>query len=129
MVVTERLSVAKVEGVDELFTPGFQEYLLELHDRFTSRIHDLRAKRAAVLDRALKDGVLPGHLPPSDATTLDWQAPPLPEDLKRHGIEITGPASLTSMFINALNPGPDGTRAEGDLDDDEDAAGIGSSTP
>jgi malate synthase len=26
------------------------------------------------------------------------------------------------MFINALNPGPDGTRAEGDLDDDEDAA-------
>jgi malate synthase len=27
------------------------------------------------------------------------------------------------MFINALNPGPDGARAEGDLDDDEDSAG------
>jgi malate synthase len=27
------------------------------------------------------------------------------------------------MFINALNPGPEGERAEGDLDDDEDAAG------
>ena len=39
------------------------------------------------------------------------------------GIEISGPASLTSMFINALNPGPDGTRAEGDLDDDEDSGG------
>ncbi len=123
MVATERLSVAEVEGVDELFTPEFREYLLALHDRFTARIHDLRAKRAVVLDRALKGGVPPGHLPPSDATTLDWQVPPLPEDLKRPGIEITGPASLTSMFINALNPGPDGTRAEGDLDDDEDAAG------
>ncbi len=123
MVVTERLGVAEVEGVDELFTRGFQEYLLALHDRFTARVHGLRAKRAVVLERALKEGVLPGHLPPSDATTLDWQAPPLPEDLKRRGIEITGPAHVTSMFINALNPGPDGTRAEGDLDDDEDAAG------
>jgi malate synthase len=27
------------------------------------------------------------------------------------------------MFINALNPGPEGERAEGDLDDDEDSAG------
>src|SRR5438046_3269584 len=28
-----------------------------------------------------------------------------------------------SMFINALNPGPEGERAEGDLDDDEDSGG------
>jgi len=28
------------------------------------------------------------------------------------------------MFINALNPGPGGERAEGDLDDDEDSAGY-----
>ena len=123
MVVTERLSFEEVDGVNEVFTQGFQEYLLALHDRFTARVHELRAKRAVVLERALKDGILPGHLPPSDATTLDWQVPPLPEDLKRRGIEITGPAHVTSMFINALNPGPDGTRAEGDLDDDEDAAG------
>ncbi len=123
MAATDRLSVAAVEGAEELFTPEFGEFLLALHDRFTARIHDLRAGRAEVLERALKDGVLPGRLPPSDATTLDWQAPPLPEDLKRPGIEITGPASITSMFINALNPGRDGTRAEGDLDDDEDAAG------
>jgi malate synthase len=27
------------------------------------------------------------------------------------------------MFINALNPGPEGERAEGDLDDDEDSGG------
>ena len=34
-----------------------------------------------------------------------------------------GPCSITTMFINALNPGPEGERAEGDLDDDEDSAG------
>ena len=123
MAATDRLCVAAVAGSDELFTPEFCEYLLALHDRFTARIHDLRAKRAEALERALKHGGLPGHLPPSDATTLDWQVPPLPEDLKRPGIEITGPASITNMFINALNPGPGGMRAEGDLDDDEDAAG------
>ena len=39
------------------------------------------------------------------------------------GIEISGPCSITSMFINALNPGPEGERAEGDLDDDEDSGG------
>ena len=47
----------------------------------------------------------------------------MPDDLKKPGIEISGPAALTGMFINGLNPGPEGTRAEGDLDDDEDSAG------
>src|SRR4029450_11155488 len=36
---------------------------------------------------------------------------------------ISGPCSITSMFINALNPGPGGERAEGHLDDDEDSGG------
>jgi malate synthase len=47
----------------------------------------------------------------------------MPEELRRPGIEISGPASITPMFINALNPGPEGCRAAGDLDDDEDSAG------
>ena len=29
---------------------------------------------------------------------------------RRPGIEISGPCSITSMFINALNPGPEGER-------------------
>ena len=56
-----------------------------------------------------------------------WNIPYSSTDLKacleRPGIEISGPCSITSMFINALNPGPEGERAEGDLDDDEDSAG------
>ena len=52
-----------------------------------------------------------------------WRVPTVPAELRKPGIEITGPASITPMFINALNPGVDGVRAEGDLDDDEDSAG------
>ena len=123
MVSTERATFASVEGVDELFTPQFIGYLVALHDRFAPRVHDLRRKRAEVMDRAMRQRMLPTHLPVSEANTGDWQVPPVPEDLRRPGIEISGPASITGMFINALNPGPDGARAEGDLDDDEDAAG------
>ena len=120
---SERIKITPVDGAEELFTLEFVEYLVFLHDRFTLRVRELLSKRAAVLDNALKRGVQPAHPPVSEINTGDWKVPPVPEDLKRPGIEISGPASLTSMFINALNPGPEGTRAEGDLDDDEDSAG------
>jgi malate synthase len=118
----QRITFAPVEGAAQLFTPQFAEYLVSLHDRFTARIHDLRAKRVEVLRRALHDGVMPTHRTPSEATSGDWTVPPVPDELRRPGIEISGPCSITSMFINALNPGPEGERAEGDLDDDEDSA-------
>jgi malate synthase len=123
MVASERVKFVQVEGADELFTPEFVDYLVALHDRFAARVGELREKRAVVLRQALEEGIMPAHLPTSDINTGDWQVPPVPEDLRRPGIEITGPASITSMFINALNPGQDGNRAVGDLDDDEDAGG------
>ena len=75
-----------------------------------------------MIDAAVHRGVQPGHLPPSVATTTDWSVPDMPDELWNPGIEISGPAHMTSMFINALNPGPGGERAAGDLDDDEDSA-------
>jgi malate synthase len=119
----DRVSYAAVDGAAQLFTPPFLEYLVALCDEFTPRVRQLRAQRAAVLERALRRGILPAALPPGPATTGTWQVPPAPADLLRPGIEISGPCSITSMFINALNPGPEGERAEGDLDDDEDSAG------
>ena len=118
-----RVAFAPTEGAAELFSDAFLEYLVHLHEAFARRLQTLRANRAEVLRRALQDGVLPTHPPVSEINTGDWQVPPVPEDLKRPGIEISGPASITHMFINALNPGPGGSRAAGDLDDDEDAAG------
>ena len=123
MVETGRVKYSPVEGAEELFTPEFMEYLALLHDRFTPKIHALRAKRAEVLDKALKQGLPPTSLPVSEINTGDWKVSPVPKELKKPGIEISGPCSITSMFINALNPGPDGERAEGDLDDDEDSGG------
>ncbi len=118
----DRVSYPPVDGAAELFTPAFLDYLVRLHDEFTPRAQALRAARAAVLQRALQHAILPA-LAPSPVTTGSWRVPPVPADLRRPGIEISGPCSITSMFINALNPGPEGERAEGDLDDDEDSAG------
>src|SRR6266446_6132474 len=117
-----RASYTPVDGAGELFTPAFLEYLVRVHDEFTPRVRTLRATRAGVLQAALR-GMPPAPLPPSLATTGSWMVPPVPADLLRPGIEISGPCSITSMFINALNPGPEGERAEGDLDDDEDSGG------
>jgi malate synthase len=118
-----RVKFATVEGAATLFTPAFCDYLERLHDRLDARARDLRARRRVVLDRALREHALPNHPPVSTANTGTWQVPSMPDELKRPGIEISGPCSITSMFINALNPGPEGERAAGDLDDDEDSGG------
>ena len=118
-----RVTFAPVEGAARLFTPAFCAYLALLHDRLDARARALRAARRATLERALRQHLLPGHPPSSEATAAPWQVPPVPDELRTPGIEISGPCSITSMFINALNPGPEGERAEGDLDDDEDSGG------
>jgi malate synthase len=122
LLAASRVHFTPVEGAAELFTPAFLAYVLRLHDEFTPRIGALRAERAAMLQQAHRHGIMPTHLPPSAINTGDWKVPPVPQDLLKPGIEISGPASITHMFINALNAGPEGSRAEGDLDDDEDAA-------
>jgi malate synthase len=119
----QRVAFSPVEGAASLFTPEFLDYVVGLHDALTPRARALIDRRAGVLRRALADGIPPGPAPRSAITTEAWTVPPVPADLRRPGIEISGPCSITSMFINALNPGPEGERAEGDLDDDEDSAG------
>src|SRR5262245_40750493 len=121
-MASTRVRFAPVEGAAQLFGPDFTDYLVALHDTVGARISDLLAKRAAML-KAAHEGRRPGPRAASAATTGDWHVPPVPDDLRKPGIEISGPCSITSMFINALNPGPEGERAEGDLDDDEDSAG------
>jgi malate synthase len=123
MTRVSRLEYQPVEGAAALFTPDFVDCLIALHDRFQPRIQTLRARRSAMLADALHHGRPPGPVPQSEARSGDWRVPPVPADLRKPGIEISGPCSITSMFINALNPGPEGERAEGDLDDDEDSGG------
>ena len=120
--MSERVKFDRVEGIDLVLTPQFADFLIALHDEFTPQVHQLRAKRTEIINRALNDHQMPTY-PTADIRKLDWHVPAVPEELLRPGIEISGPASVTGMFINALNPGPDATIAEGDLDDDEDASG------
>src|SRR5262245_45938588 len=121
--MSTRVKFATVEGAATLLTPAFCDYLTRLHDRLDARARDLRARRRAVRERALREHTPPSAPPASAAITGTWQVPSMPDELKRPGIEISGPCSITSMFINALNPGPEGERAAGDLDDDEDSGG------
>jgi len=118
-----RVKFAPAEDAARLFTPAFCEYLVLLHDTLGARALELRARRAEILRAALNQHVMPGHPPVSAANTGDWRVPAVPDELGKPGIEISGPCSITPMFINALNPGPEGERAEGDLDDDEDSGG------
>ena len=123
MSVADRVEYAEVPGADDLFTPDFLDYITAAYDKFAPSIADIRAKREAMIGRAVNDRALPDFPPESEVNSGDWQVPPLPAELLRPGIEISGPVSITNMAINALNPGADGERATGYLDDDEDSAG------
>ena len=110
------------EGADLWLGDDFLSFFEGLHDRFHERVGLARAGRSDVLGRALA-GERPAASPTDPGVREPWSVPPLPEALRRPGIEISGPISITPMAINALNPGPDGERAVGYLDDDEDSGG------
>ena len=116
------VTFAPVEGAAELFTAEFCVYFAHMHRTFGPRVAAFREARSQTQHRAIHERQLPESPPAGDAAQ-PWRVPTVPAELRKPGIEITGPASITPMFINALNPGADGVRAEGDLDDDEDSAG------
>ena len=109
-----------------VFTEEVLKIIEHLHDKFSKRVLDIRLKRKVVLLDLLNDSksnVVESLLNSGTSQTgQNWQLD-VPDELFTPGIEISGPSSQTSMFINGLNPTPDGFRADGDLDDDEDAGG------
>jgi malate synthase len=118
-----RVRYRDVPGATEILTPDFLEFLAGLDNALRDQIPAVRATRAERLRQALRNNMPPASLPPSEATIEPWQVPALPTPLMLPGIEISGPASIASMMIQALNPGPEGERAVGYLDDDEDSGG------
>lgn len=118
-----RVRFPAIADAAELLTPAFLEYFVPIHDDLSPRISALLDQRAEALRMAHEHGQLPLNRGGGRAQHADWQVPPVPPLLQKPGIEISGPCSVTPMFINALNPGPEGERAVGDLDDDEDSSG------
>lgn len=123
MSSNSRVRYHDVPRASEIFTTDFLNFLTGLHDATRDQIAAIRVARADRLKQALTNNTPPGPLPSSDATTESWQVPALPAPLLLPGIEISGPASIGSMMVQALNPGPEGERAAGYLDDDEDSGG------
>ncbi|MDQ3259150.1 MAG: malate synthase A, partial [Acidobacteriota bacterium] len=79
-------------------------FVAELHRKFNSKREELlerRAGRQEEFDR----GVLPDFLPETeDVREGDWRVAPVPADLEKRWVEITGPVER-KMMINALNSG------------------------
>ena len=123
MASSPNVEYTPVDGAEEVFSEDFLALVAHLYEKFSGRVYDARAARLESIDAALRRGLMPGHLDPGPANDGGWNVPEVPAELRKPGIEISGPASITPMFINALNPGPEGERAEGYLDDDEDSAG------
>lgn len=93
--------------------PGFMDFLLPLHQKFTPRQQALVAKRAEVL-AASHSGRLPDHLPPSEATTGEWRIE-LPGWCQDQRNQMTGPADDGELVVKMLNSGAPGVMV--DLED------------
>jgi malate synthase len=92
---------------------GFLDFLLPLHREFTPRQQALAAKRLEVLADA-HQGVLPDHLPPSEATEGDWHID-LPFWCRDQRNQMTGPADDAELVVKMLNSGAPGVML--DLED------------
>jgi malate synthase len=84
-----------------------------------ARLLAARAGRQARWDA----GEAPGYLPDDEHPEArgDWFIAPLPKDLLRRRVEITGPVSDARMVINMLSRTADGQRADAAMLDFEDA--------
>src|SRR6201997_2939422 len=82
---------------------GFLEFLLPLHQRLTPWQQKLIAKRAEVL-QASHRGKPPNYLPPSEATTSDWQIE-VPAWCADQRNQMTGPADDAELTVKLLNSG------------------------
>ncbi|TAH48630.1 MAG: malate synthase A [Chloroflexota bacterium] len=94
-------------NVEQVLTTDALEFLTALQREFNARrleLLEMRRARQAEID-AGKD---PTFLPETEYIRKDetWQVAPIPADLQRRHIEITGPTDK-KMLINALNSGAD----------------------
>ena len=97
---------APADSFDEILTRGALDFVARLARGFAPRIRSLLAERE-VRYRAWRSGE---PLRFRDDTTAirdgDWRILPIPTDLTRRIVEITGPVDR-KMIINALNSGAD----------------------
>ncbi|MCS6912340.1 MAG: malate synthase A, partial [Myxococcota bacterium] len=111
-VSAPRMNCAPPGAAAEL-PPGFLDFLLPLHREFTPRQQSLLAERRQVLAAAHR-GLLPDHLPPSEATEGNWRIE-LPAFCRDQRNQMTGPADDAELVVKMLNSGAPGVMI--DLED------------
>ena len=90
----------------EVLTPAALAFLGRMHERFEPARQALLGRRRERQGR-LDAGELPDFLPHTrELREAEWTVAPIPHDLRRRHVEITGPVDR-KMIINALNSGAD----------------------
>jgi malate synthase len=94
------------EGYDEILSEEALAFVAALHRGFDERRRERLAARAE-RDARIQDGAMPDFLESTrEIREGDWQVAPIPDDLQKRHVEITGPVDR-KMVINALNSGAD----------------------
>ncbi len=102
----EVLAPAGADRFDDILTPEAPAFAATLHRAFGTRRRELPARRVQRQER-LDAGALPDFLQETaHVREAEWCIAPLPADLRRRRVEITGPVER-KMIINALNSGAD----------------------
>ncbi|GGK13859.1 malate synthase [Caldalkalibacillus thermarum] len=89
----------------EILTPEALKFMAKLVRAFADRRDEL-LKRRVERQKEFNAGRLPDFLKETEhIRNGDWTIAPLPEDLQDRRVEITGPAGVRKMVVNALNSG------------------------
>lgn len=104
-----------------LLNPELIDLITYLHRELASernRLLAARSERQSTYD----NGELPAYPPAtSEAASGDWRVAPIPKDLRKRRVEITGPVESPKMVINMLSRGADGAMADTAMLDFEDS--------
>ncbi len=90
----------------EVLSSEAAAFLAHLHRRFAGEIDRALLKRETRRERLAAGEPLRFRAETASIRNTDWKAAPLPADLSRRIVEITGPVDR-KMIINALNSGAD----------------------
>ncbi len=91
-------------GFEDVLTRDAMEFVVDLARRFSARVDELLARRAA-RQVEIDAGKRPDFLPETHGIREhDWRVTAVPADLQDRRVEITGPTDR-KMIINALNSG------------------------
>jgi malate synthase len=103
---TLKVTGPSIQGLEEILTPDALAFVGDLVLEFSPRLESLLQKRIVVHEN-LRSGALPDFLEETrDIRASEWKVAPIPPDLRRRRVEITGPVDR-KMVINALNSGAD----------------------